>query len=95
MNAPLRPEVLNRRDNSLQADLPLTEEGVLRYVWESQFGPMLIEVKGGHVDRAPKGLDISSYSQLKLDAIARQLNERPRKARGFQTPAESSANMLR
>ena len=36
----------------------------------------------------PKGLDISSYSQAKLNAVARQLNERPRKTLGFQTPAE-------
>jgi IS30 family transposase len=36
----------------------------------------------------PKGLDISSYSQAKLNAIARQLNERPRKTLGYQTPAE-------
>lgn len=36
----------------------------------------------------PKGLDISSYSQAKLNALARQLNERPRKTLGFQTPAE-------
>ena len=36
----------------------------------------------------PKGIDISSYSQAKLNAIARQLNERPRKTLGFQTPAE-------
>ena len=27
----------------------------------------------------PKGIDISSYSQAKLNAVARQLNERPRK----------------
>jgi len=36
----------------------------------------------------PKGFDISSYSQAKLNAIARQLNERPRKTLGYQTPAE-------
>ena len=36
----------------------------------------------------PKGIDISGYSQLRLNAIARQLNERPRKTFGFQTPAE-------
>jgi IS30 family transposase len=36
----------------------------------------------------PKGMDISGYSQLQLNAIARQLNERPRKTLGFKTPAE-------
>jgi IS30 family transposase len=36
----------------------------------------------------PKGIDISAYSQLQLNSIARQLNERPRKTLGFQTPAE-------
>jgi IS30 family transposase len=36
----------------------------------------------------PKGIDISGYSQAQLNAIARQLNERPRKTLGFQTPAE-------
>jgi len=36
----------------------------------------------------PKGIDISSYSQAKLNAMARQLNERPRKTLGYQSPAE-------
>jgi IS30 family transposase len=36
----------------------------------------------------PKGTDISVYSQTKLNAVARQLNERPRKTLGFDTPAD-------
>lgn len=36
----------------------------------------------------PKGIDVSELSQAKLNTIARQLNERPRKTLGFQTPAE-------
>lgn len=36
----------------------------------------------------PKGLDLSDISQAKLNAIARQLNERPRKTLGYETPAE-------
>ena len=36
----------------------------------------------------PKGIDISGYSQLQLNAIARRLNQRPRKTLSFHTPAE-------
>lgn len=36
----------------------------------------------------PKGIDVSAYSQAKLNAMARQLNERPRKTLGYRTPAE-------
>ena len=36
----------------------------------------------------PKGMNLSGFSQTQLNAIARQLNQRPRKTLGFHTPAE-------
>jgi IS30 family transposase len=43
----------------------------------------------------PKGIDISGYSQLKLNSIARQLNERPRRHSASRRPLSDSANVLR
>jgi len=49
MNAMLRPEMLLRRDGDHQAAFPLASEGVLRYVWESRYGSILIVVSGSDV----------------------------------------------
>lgn len=46
MNAPLLPEIVLGQPDG-QPSLNLATEGVLRYVWESAFGPMLIEVRDG------------------------------------------------
>jgi len=48
MNAPL-PEIHLRSSSTPQEDLPLATNGVLRYVWESRWGSMLIEIVAGVV----------------------------------------------
>lgn len=42
----------------------------------------------------PKGTDLSGYSQARLNAVARQLNQRPRKTLGFFTPADKLNEVL-
>lgn len=49
MNAPALTEVLLGALPGEQASLDLATEGVLRYLWQSAFGAMLIEVAGDDV----------------------------------------------
>ena len=42
----------------------------------------------------PKGTDLSRHSRADLNAIADQLNDRPRKRLGYYTPREMLANLL-
>lgn len=47
MNAPLFAEALTRRESPAahpQQPLPLVGTGVQRHLWDSRFGPILIEV---------------------------------------------------
>jgi len=42
----------------------------------------------------PKGTDLSVHSQAKLNAVARELNERPRKTLNYHSPAEKFAQCV-
>lgn len=43
----------------------------------------------------PKGVDLSTYTQEQLDAVALELNQRPRKTLEFATPADKLNAVLR
>ena len=43
----------------------------------------------------PRRLDFRTLTQTDLDAIAQELNERPRQTLGFKTPSQALAEVLR
>jgi transposase, IS30 family len=43
----------------------------------------------------PKGADLGRFDQAALDAIAAELNGRPRQTLGFKTPSQALAEALR
>lgn len=66
MNAPVLPEVLLGPQRADQPALPLASEGVQRYVWESAFGPMLIEVHDGVA--FVNGQRVTSMDELRMSS---------------------------
>ena len=42
----------------------------------------------------PKGTDMSRYDERELDAVAANLNGRPRKTLGWRTPAEALNELI-
>lgn len=64
MNAPnLLPEVLLGSQPADQPNLPLARDGVQGYVWNSAWGPMLIEVRDGVA--YVNGQRVTSIQELK------------------------------
>jgi IS30 family transposase len=51
--------------------------------------------KPGTVQYLPRHVSMQDYSQDDLDAIAAELNGRPRQTLGFKTPSEALAEALR
>jgi hypothetical protein len=66
MTAPHLPEVPLGPQRSDGPALPLASEGVQRYVWQSAFGPMLIEVRDGAV--FVNGERVTSMDELRADS---------------------------
>jgi hypothetical protein len=65
-NLPLLPEVLLGPQPVDQPSLELASAGVQRFVWQSAFGPMLIEVRDGAA--YVNGGRVTSIHELRLGA---------------------------
>lgn len=64
-NLPLLPEVLLGPQPADQPNLDLASEGVQRYVWQSAYGAMLIEVRDGAA--YVNGQRVTSVHELRTD----------------------------
>ena len=62
-NLPLMPEVLLGAQPVDQPSLDLASDGVLRYVWQSAYGAMLIEVRDGSA--FVNGARVASMAELR------------------------------
>lgn len=71
MNAPLLPQILLRPEQPPQVDLELATEGVLRYVWSSEWGDMLIEVIDGQVYVNNRRVDAAPAAPARQPARSR------------------------
>lgn len=62
-NPPLLPQVRIGGHNTGQQDLALASEGVQRYLWQSAFGAILIEVRDGTA--FVNGARVASIAELR------------------------------
>jgi hypothetical protein len=68
VNALLLPEVLMGTQPIDQPSLPLATEGVQRYVWQTAFGPILIEARDGVV--FVNGQRVMSIDEMREEGLA-------------------------
>jgi len=64
--AALLPEIRVGAVDRDQVPLELASDGILRYVWQGKFGPMLIEVLGGVA--YVNGARVTSAEELKPES---------------------------
>jgi len=57
-------------------------------IWSVADEAKATDLLHGTPESAEVETDISAYSQAKLNAVARKLNDRPRKTLNYETPAE-------
>ena len=84
MTAP-RPEVRLGDLDREQMPLALATDGVLRYVWQSAFGPMLIEVRDGQA--FVNGQRVTPASEVESRRDARGQGEAPNGSLTLVAPA--------
>jgi hypothetical protein len=91
---------LDRRVSFSASSMRAASFGILRPNWRRHEDqptlPGRIQDRGGEVDHRtrPPVAEVSALSQARLNADARQRNERPRKALGYQTPAATLAQSV-
>lgn len=64
-NLPLLPEVQLGQQPADQPNLDLASEGVQRYIWQSAYGAILIEVRDGSA--YVNGQRVTSIHELRTD----------------------------